>query len=335
MVSYYLTNKVTTPTYIGIGSLLVAGASLTWLLAMPILFTILLTTLLTKNGKKLFATLTLRPRDIIMYIITGAAVVATVAQGLIQVRYSTIPDNINADTVIWSFNQPLALLSLAIVIFAAVKLYSRQTQSYTVIPLVSAGIITAVIFTYQYMTVGKTGYYFEKIASVVTLFLIIGALQALVLMLSKSNNILKNRFTFVALVLSLTFTIPLICGLNLQELRFVLGRDRPLDKSTAATLASITKTTPSNNIYVLRAMNYEEDVIATHTVNALSRKETKCSSEIGWSVMMRDPDLIRHLYDCIDTDTATTYYIITSNKTDGFYRSGLDTLPNVKFVLAN
>lgn len=320
-------------------SLLATGIGFSWLLASPIGYIILFIPLLDRLLPIKLRRLVLLARKQWPTVLLSLIILSTVlVQVFLQVKYSVVPNNINADTGIWTTNHLFFAFLFSVFIGAVFKNKLARSVSLTMMTTnIAVAITIGLIYLYQFHSAAKIGYYSEKLNILLILVLGIFASAVLAVSLKAIRNSYGAVMSYVCL-LGIIVAAPVVFGINTSESRFAMGTDRKLSLYTSSQLAGLIQSgeAHNNNIIVMKLLDYEEDVITTHFINTLSRKETYCSSLIGWKQIIRDePNLFSTIAECANGSKEQNYYLIASSVNYDKLQSTFSNISNVKVILSN
>lgn len=336
------------PVLILLCALLAAGTAFSWLLIAPVAYMVVFfITLDTVKLRLIDGVQSLRSVfsriDLINFAIFTSTLLflgAGVVQGILQIKYSVIPNNINADTGIWTTNHLLlGLLLLCSLIIIAGHGRSRTLERFIAIEIFSIGIVAGAIYLFQYYSAAKISYYSEKTNALLGIMLLI-CVGGVMLRALRALRIRHGGVFCLAGTAGVLIMLPVVFGIDTSEVRFALGNDRKLSAYTASQLNTLieNKQASQNNVVVMKNLDYEEDVITTHLIDVLSRKQTVCSRNVANYQMMgsdAQDKLTESIINCAKENSATKFYIIssTSNYTD--LVSTFSAYGNIEIILSS
>lgn len=320
-----------------LGSLLVAGITFGWLLAAPIGF-MLLIIVLAKGALSPHLYKRLRRINIIYIILFVIVCLSSMIQLYITVSFSQTPNHINATGGVWKTNYGLlailSLVFLSLIFFHKVK---KQVSEPLLIFFSSIAILCSGIYIIQIYTSGNTGYYSDKVNILLIIFLIptIGAL-----MFSYTKKLINLHGVVVGLfiIIGVFIIFPIMFTLNPISIRFLLAKNRKLSTYTSSQIVNLQREYQKldNNIIIFKELDYEEDVITTHMLSSISRKDTECSKNIFSSIMLKDKArLINSIILCSKENQSTTYHVISSSKNNDELVSVFKNSPNIQVLISN
>ncbi len=339
LATFRHTQMLSSKSFFTFGIILSSGSFFTWLLAAPIGFLIVFANMF-QHANKDSALKMLKKRLEYFPIIFGTIilVLCSLTQVYLQLKYSTIENNIAAETIIWSTN--FVLISFLFVIVFCVCLLpsffrSSISQKSILYTYASVLLVPAALYIYLMATEGHSGYYFEKISAIVTLVLLIAAAGIGIALLGRIEA-RHGRFSSIFLISAVVLSAPMIFGIDIKELKFAAGKDWTTSSVTARQINNIltSNTGNQNNVYVVKEIDYEEDVISTHFMNVVSQKETTCSSAIGWNQIIRSKDtLAGEIIRCASMDTTTTYQLLASKSTYAYWQNKVGHIKNINLIV--
>lgn len=341
MSGLYLNDKggvMSRSVFLVFGALLSAGVTFTWLLAAPIAYIFVFFAFIgsfVNPGRDIIKWAKSYIPALLLFLLI---VLTSSIQGIIQILYSAIPGNINADGGMWPLNYILMLSLLALsIVYLLSKDATKSISKVVLTSIISFGSVAGFISFYQFYTAGRSSYYANKVGALlfIIMFIFVGSLIVM------SVNRLKNKHGSIlafSLVVSLIFIIPLASGADIRDLRFANGTDRKLSPYSASQITGlmIEKKIYNNNLFVFKDLDYEEDVISTHFINMLSRKDPTCTQHFRWEQIAQQREkAIKNIAACADENPNTEYYIIASSKNFDELRDKLSGNANVNLLLSN
>lgn len=331
--------RISSKQLILVGTILSSGAVFTWLLAAPVGFAVILSTLLPDLNIKNLRHMTAQwQKHIVTAILVTGLLLVSLVQVYLQVKHSTLPNNIAADTLIWSSNHLLILFAVVstITFAASQKAFEgklRLSQGFLYICL-AVLIIPALLYVYQFISEGRTGYYFEKMGAILTIIFLCTS-GAILLGWLNGAFLRYGKFAVSLVAIAMFMSAPAVFGIDAKELHFAAGKDWTMSGGTAQQINGLSNDQINkNNAFVAKQYDYEEDVISTHFMNVVSRKETRCSSFIGWNQIIRSYDVMAgEIKRCALADSKTTYTVIASKVTQEFWKHKLGDIQNVDILV--
>lgn len=326
-------------SFLIIGLLLCAGATYTWLLAAPIGFLFVLLVFISSFKRPLKEIPVWILRNTLICLAAISLVAASFVQGFLQVKYSVIPGNINADGGMWTINYLLFfMLLMGSLAFVAHSGTVNKGLSKTILSMIiSFGTVAGYINFYQFYTAGHSSYYSSKIGALMFIVLFIfGA--AIIVVAAEKLAFIYGKLLIACISLSLILIVPLAIGADMPDLRFANGADRKLSPYSSSQLTSLMyeKKIYSNNIFVLKELDYEEDVISSHFMNMLSRKAPACVQHFTWhQISQQRESAVEDIITCAKTNPNLQYYVIVSSKNADELSRRFSVGNNITTMLSN
>lgn len=319
------------------GSLLAVGITFSWLLAAPIGF-MLLIMVLAKSALSSHLYKRLYGVNFLYIILFIIICLSSVIQLYITVNFSQTSNHINATGGVWKTSYGLlAILSIvffSLIFFQKVK---KQVSEPLLVFFSSVAILCSSIYIIQVYTSGNTGYYSDKVNILLVIFLI-PTIGALMFSYAKKLIDLHGMVVGLFIVIGVFVIFPIIFTFNPTSLRFLLAKNRKLSAYTSSQIVNLQREHQKfdNNIIIFKDLDYEEDVITTHMLNTISRKDTECSKNIFSSILLKDKArLINGIILCSEENQPNTYYVISSSKNNDELVSVFKNSPNIQVLLSN
>lgn len=294
-------------------SLLTAGLSLSWLLAIPVglvsLVAVFWDNLPVTIKDKWHVIKNRWPVLLLSGLLLGAAFI----QVIIQLLYDQKSGQLNEPGAIGVLNVYL----LVIMLFACLTLAWQRKVTITKSLMISgAGVflLAGYIYAYQYYTVGLTSYYSTKVGFLVLLVLFVFGGGVLVATIQKLTEGLKPVVTTGAIV-CLIGVLPLVTSMDLSVLTYATGSFRKLSPYSASQIANLLATDKGQhaNVVNLKQLDYDEDLVTTHFVKMLSRKDIECQRVMIYYLLSGQQDkLIQQIRGCSEQQHQR-FYVLASN----------------------
>lgn len=300
-----------------ITSLIIAGGlSFTWLLVAPVAYLAIAITYLQKNEDKpwaqarWFITRPFFTLSLLLLVVAGSI------QGIFQLKYSVVADNINLDGGIGYLNTQIILVGIvATIILLAISKKGFQALSSSLVALLSSSLLmTGFIFMYQLLSVGRLSYYFTKVGFVALMFAVI-AIAVCVCSFMRKNTI--NSMTQIFLATSICIGLLFTTQADLSYLKYAIGQHKALSYTAAETTTNLLKDhdISSGNFVMFTQQNYDEDLMTTQYVTMLARTYNTCQQDVVFGILDgRHDQLVHKTIPRCAASNSTPWYIVTSDK---------------------
>lgn len=334
----YIEKRIKLATYVLLLSILAAGISLTWLLTAPLGYLLVILPFLL--DKRPFSAIVLFVRNnILVTFLSLAVLLLGMMQVLIQLKFGTGLNHLNAWGVSWPINQllfaGLFFVSIPLMFGNKVPLGLRRFTQFT---FACTALIVGAVYAYQYHTTAQVNYYSEKLSLSLEILLLIFASVAFVYgasLLASRMNRLAGLFVIVGIL----FAVPVAFGLDTSSTRYALGH-RELSETSAAQVVEILASGQGkhNNIIVMKQLDQFEDVSTTHTLDLLGETVTPddCSKALNNALFLGKPEPRKQaILLCATTFPDRTYYVIAANNNFDALNNTFAQTSNVKIILSN
>ncbi|MCA9313596.1 hypothetical protein KDA08_04785, partial [Candidatus Saccharibacteria bacterium] len=273
-----------------IGSLLISGLSLTWLLAAPAGGIALVLGVLVSCKQRYRDTLIdlIKPGNRLATLFGVAIALIGLMQIFVQVFYSkgsTINEGGGIFIIDSSFYILTILLTLGLIYLAKSRLATIQT---IVATLVGPALSVGVLYLYQTMTIHRADYYYYKLSWIVLVLLFVFSATTIVVLFTRLAQAVKLFPSFMSLIAIIVFYVSII-QIVLPGSDFLIFGWSAIDKDVARNIldnsAAIQASGPnsSNNI-VVASNNQEEDIVAyafMHNTLNNQYEPGKCNIPMG------------------------------------------------------
>lgn len=337
LLSFELAQKnITKQQFIAPAAFLSTGIAISWLLAAPIGYLIILGLLVDFDGKASIKKLAeLVFKNIWVFLLAILILAFGFIQGFVQILYSTESGTLNLDGGIWNINQGLLAVTLTAAVFLFYKKnFFENFQRTLLVILLAIALPTGFIYYLQYHTMARTSYYYEKVAMVLLAFTLLVALALGIHYIAQYYN-REGSWKTSLLVLLLVFSTPLALGINTSASNFAFGGDRKLSKHSADQLTELIANNQAskNNVLIIKGLDYEEDNSTTNFIKALSGDLPMCNRNIiSYQMSNQIKKLTDQIKKCAEDKK---FYIITSGKYIDRLEKAFEGNKNIELILSS
>lgn len=296
-------------------SLTTSALTLSWLLSAPIGFLPIILIFVHHISSKPKLIWNWIKTNWLVSIMIVVLLLITITQLLIQLKFNQKTNQLNE-------SGGIGLISFSLVAFASFisfigigNLKNKKIAVSMWYSLAASFLLTGTIFAYQYYSAMKPSYYAIKIGYISLIILMVFFSAVVITYLEKILSYLPKGVSYIILVAILIF-FPYIFNIDMPELSFATGKYRKLSPYSASQISSILlkNNGKENNIIVLKGLDYEEDLVTTHFLQILTRKDNDCKRNITWNILSKNtPELFNKINACSKL-TDEPYIIIASSK---------------------
>lgn len=310
-------SKLSPTSFVIYGSLLATGSALTWILPAPaaFLFVGLIFALQFKRIKQLVVWL---KSNILTLIVVVILIALSALQIWIHIVFGRNTDDLNAAGPGWYVSYTLLISMVVAIAWWTISKKNRELgfTKLIFITILSIGLITAMIYIYQMASVQNTNYYYNKMAAlfIMILIILIGAIGTISLQkLSKKIGLLVAT----VLAISSVLIIPFITNSDLDDVGFAVGGMRSITPDTADKIVDIIHKDNNVNygtVIVMRENGTNEDLMATRPLSLLFRGDMACTNNVLKNLYYTSQDSIRESIITCAKDHPGNFYFVLSSK---------------------
>lgn len=317
-------------------SLLTAGLTLSWLLALPLGVLPILYIFIDSIGCRPRQIFTWVRQNVIACGLIFILAVSAVLQFYIQVAFNQKINQLNEAGAIGTVNYGLLSLALVGSIIGVVYLKKKAVIKGFWYALSGSLLLTGGIYAYQYYSAMKPSYYSAKVGFLSMLLLLVFFASISIVYLEKVMSELNKLVALVVFGCLLLF-LPFALGLDMPVLSYASGDYRKLSPYAATQVSALLKTNDGQegNVVIAKKLDYDEDLVSTHFLQMLSRSDADCQHSITWYLLSNDtPKLLDKLNTC-GASSSKPYYVFVSGKNIDAFKGALNSNSKVKVILTN
>lgn len=301
-----------------LSALVTVGMAFSWLLAVPVLVVFMVLVYC-----QFFS---LKPKAVLLYIRQNWLSLATIValssiaalQLIIQLKYNQKVGQLNEDGAIGKVYPLLIFSSLVVLVgYLSARVGSNDNENKesltqaAMLTLPGTFLLSSFVYFYQLYTAEKLTYYAAKVGFISTLLLMVFSFAILVVVISRllRNFSTINKYVILGSILCL---LPYALSIDTTVLAHTTGRFRKLSPESASQISSllVANEAQSANVVVLKQLDYEEDLVTTHFLKMLARRDPECQRILIYYLLSGQKDkTLDQISSCAKTQK---FYVIGS-----------------------